>query len=171
MQLQAAGYASLVAVQEADASVLLAAGALPEALLWRTAAVPPTAASRPTFDMKASRGALHILPVPSDAAAVKRMQKWLPKAYFIKIKPNAKLPGLSKGASVLGFDYTFWVHKDVKADVVYKVTKTMFDNAASFRSASPLWRRFSEKTMAKDLGVAYHPGAVKFYKEKGMWKR
>ena len=129
------------------------------------------AASRPTFDMRASRGALHILPVPDDAASVKRMQKWLPKSYVIAIKPNAKLPGLAKGAKVLGFDYTFWVNKDVNAAVVYRVAKTMFDNAGSFRSASPLWRRFSAKTMAKDLGVAYHPGAVKFYKEKGMWQR
>ena len=129
------------------------------------------AASRPTFDMKAARGALFIPPVPDDPAAVKRMQKWLPQSYVIRIKPNPKLPGLAKGATVLGFDYTLWAHKDVKADVVYRVAKTMHDNAADFRAASPLWRRFSAETMAKDLGVPYHPGAIRFYKEKGMWKR
>ena len=129
------------------------------------------AASRPTFDMKAARGALRILPVPGDAAAVQRMQKWLPQSYVINIKPNPKLPGLANGAAVLAFDYTLWAHKDVAADVVYRVAKTMHEHAADFRAASPLWRRFSEKTMAKDLGVPYHPGAIRFYKEKGMWTR
>lgn len=129
------------------------------------------AASRPTFDMKAARGELHILPVPSDPASVKRMQAVLPQVYVIKIKPNPKLPGLKNGASVLGLDYTLWTHKGVSDDTAYKMAKAMYENADKLRAASPLWRRFRSETMAKDMGVPYHPGAIKFYKEKGMWKR
>jgi hypothetical protein len=37
--------------------------------------------------------------------------------------------------------------------------------------AAPPFRLFDPKTMSKDLGaLQYHPGAVKFYREAGIWK-
>jgi TRAP-type uncharacterized transport system substrate-binding protein len=37
------------------------------------------------------------------------------------------------------------------------------------KETSPLWKEFDPKLMSKELGVPYHPGAIKFYQAKGIW--
>ncbi|MDP6259671.1 MAG: TAXI family TRAP transporter solute-binding subunit, partial [Rhodospirillales bacterium] len=59
----------------------------------------------------------------------------------------------------------------VSNDVVYRVTKAMYENKKALVAATPMWRSFSPKKMSKDQGLAFHPGAAKFYKEKGTWNR
>ena len=127
--------------------------------------------SKPTRDMKAAQGALRFLSISEDREAIARMRKYLPQAYVVTVKANPKLPGLGEDAKVMAFDYTLWAHKDVKDDIVYKVVRAMHDHADELRSAAPLWRGFKEAGMAKSIGIAYHPGAIRYYREKGMWKQ
>lgn len=127
--------------------------------------------SKPTRDMKAAKGALRILPISDDRAAVERMRRHLPQSYVLNVKANPRLPGLGEETKIMAFDYVFWAHKDVKDDVVYKVVRAMHDHAAELRAAAPLWRGFKNAGMAKNVGVDYHPGAIRYFREKGMWKR
>ena len=127
--------------------------------------------SKPTRDMKAAQGALRVLPINDDRDSVARMRRHLPQSYVVEMKANPKLPGLSSDVKVLAFDYTLWAHKDVKGDIVYRVTQTLHDRAADLRAAAPLWRGFKAAGMAKKAGIAYHPGAIRFYREKGLWQQ
>lgn len=127
--------------------------------------------SRPTRDMKATLGALRILPLDPSPAAVERMREFLPQAYVVKMAANPKLPGLQEATNVGAFDYTLFASKDASADVVYKVTKALYENEKELHAAAPLWRGFKASGMSKDVGLTYHPGAIKFYREKGMWTR
>ena len=59
--------------------------------------------------------------------------------------------------------------KHVSDDVVYRVTKAMFENKKALVGASPMWRGFSPKGMSKkQSGLEYHSGAIKLFKEKGI---
>ena len=127
--------------------------------------------SKPTRDMKAARGALRILPINEDRDSVARMRRHLPQSYVIEMKANPKLPGLGRDANIMAFDYTLWAHKDVKDDTVYRVARTMHERADDLRAAAPLWRGFKTADMAKKVGIAYHPGAIRFYREKGLWRQ
>lgn len=127
--------------------------------------------SKPTRDMKAAQGDLKILPLSDDKEAIARMRKHLPQSYVITMKANPKLPGLKEDVKIMAFDYTLWAHKDVKDDLVYKVAKAMHDHADELRAAAPLWRGFKQEGMAKQVGVPFHPGAIRYYREKGMWKQ
>ena len=127
--------------------------------------------SKPTRDMKAAQGALRILPIDDDRDSVARMRRHLPQSYVIAMKANPKLPGLSSDVNIMAFDYTLWAHKDVKADIVYRVARAMHDRAADLRAAAPLWRSFKAAGMAKKVDIAYHPGAIRFYREKGLWRQ
>lgn len=68
------------------------------------------------------------------------------------------------------FDYMLFASKDVKDEVVYKVTKALYENDKELVAASPLWRSFKPAKMGKDQGMPFHPGAAKFLKEKGAMK-
>ena len=54
--------------------------------------------------------------------------------------------------------------------IVYKVTKALYDHADELRSGGVHWRRYDRALIAKDLGVTHHPGAVKYFREKGLIK-
>ena len=127
--------------------------------------------SKPTRDMKAAQGKLRILPIVDDRDSVARMRGHLPQSYVIAMKANPKLPGVSKDVKIMAFDYTLWAHKDVKDDIVYRVARSMHDRAADLRAAAPLWRSFKAAGMAKNVDIAYHPGAIRFYREKGLWRQ
>ena len=58
---------------------------------------------------------------------------------------------------------------DVSEDVVYAVVKAVFDNLDDFRKQHPAFANLDPKKMIKDgISAPLHPGAVKYYKEKGL---
>jgi TRAP transporter TAXI family solute receptor len=56
----------------------------------------------------------------------------------------------------------------VPDDVVYNLVKAVFDNFDEFKKLHPAFANLDPKNMVKDgQSAPLHPGAVKFYKEKG----
>jgi hypothetical protein len=56
----------------------------------------------------------------------------------------------------------------VTDDVVYTVVKAVFDNFDQFTSLHPAFANLKPEQMIKDgLSAPLHPGAVKYYKERG----
>jgi TRAP-type uncharacterized transport system substrate-binding protein len=56
----------------------------------------------------------------------------------------------------------------VPADTVYEVVKAVFDNFDEFKKLHPALAHLEPKDMVKNGNSApLHPGAVKYYKEKG----
>ena len=59
----------------------------------------------------------------------------------------------------------------VPDDVVYNVVKATFDNFDEFKKLHPAFASLDPTKMVKDgLSAPLHPGAVKYYKEKGWIK-
>ncbi|MEM6470251.1 MAG: TAXI family TRAP transporter solute-binding subunit [Planctomycetota bacterium] len=54
-------------------------------------------------------------------------------------------------------------------DLIYEVTKTIWENRAEVAEKHPAGNALNEKNIARDTGIEYHPGAIKFYKEAGIW--
>jgi TRAP transporter TAXI family solute receptor len=53
-------------------------------------------------------------------------------------------------------------------DAVYALVKAVFDNFDEFKKLHPAFANLDPKSMVKDgLSAPLHPGAVKYYKEKG----
>ncbi|MDG2285014.1 MAG: TAXI family TRAP transporter solute-binding subunit [Alphaproteobacteria bacterium] len=72
--------------------------------------------------------------------------------------------------TTFGVGATFVSSTDVPDEVVYTVVKAVFENFDSFRKLHPAFAHLSEKEMISDgLSAPLHPGALKYYKEKG-WK-
>jgi TRAP transporter TAXI family solute receptor len=59
----------------------------------------------------------------------------------------------------------------VPEETVYQVTKAVFENFNEFKSLHPAFANLDPAKMVKDgLSAPLHPGAVKYYKEKGWLK-
>lgn len=123
-------------------------------------------------DMNAKiKGGVRFLSFDPSPAASKRSQKHAPNTAFLNVKPAKPLVGILAPTNILSFDYTLWAHKGVSNGVVAKVAKAMYENEKELHASSPLWRSHKSKKMSKDQGFAYHPGAIGFYKQAGVWKR
>jgi TRAP-type uncharacterized transport system substrate-binding protein len=58
----------------------------------------------------------------------------------------------------------------VSEKAVYTIVKAWWDNLAELQTLHPLFKRWAKEHQAlTNFTVPYHPGAVKFYKEAGVW--
>ncbi len=61
-------------------------------------------------------------------------------------------------------------HSKVPEDTVYKITKALFDYKADLASAHAKGNLLSLQTATRGVSIPFHPGAAKYYKEKGVMK-
>ena len=63
------------------------------------------------------------------------------------------------------------VSADLSEDLVYKMTKALAENIKDLGQMSSSLRGFDPKSLARSISpkAKFHPGAVKYYKERG-WK-
>ena len=64
---------------------------------------------------------------------------------------------------------SFVTSADVPDELVYVVVKAVFENLDDFRKQHPAFANLDPKKMIVDgLSAPLHPGAIKYYKEKGL---
>jgi TRAP transporter TAXI family solute receptor len=56
-------------------------------------------------------------------------------------------------------------------DIVYAVTKEVFDNLDYFKTLHPAYQVLTKKSMLEGLSAPVHPGALRYYKEAGLLTR
>jgi hypothetical protein len=59
---------------------------------------------------------------------------------------------------------------ELKEDVVYQLTKALFDNQPELAATHAKGKELNLKTAVKGVSIPFHPGAKKYYKEKGVMK-
>ncbi|MGQ0653796.1 MAG: TAXI family TRAP transporter solute-binding subunit [Betaproteobacteria bacterium] len=144
--------------------------------MWDSFKQQQTAASIATIGMsqlqelQAALDGVRFISFDSSPAAVSAMQKHVPYSYVVEVKPGPGKIGIDAPTNMLVYDYALWVNAKVKNEVVAKVVETLYSNPTDIKATSPLWTEFDPAQMGKDVGIAYHPGAVAFYKSKGIVK-
>ena len=90
-------------------------------------------------------------------------------AFYAKATvPGGMYPGTPDDVETFGVKATFVTSADVDDDVVYQVVKAVFDNFDRFKGLHPAFANLKEEDMISGgLSAPLHPGAVKYYKERG----
>lgn len=88
--------------------------------------------------------------------------------YAVATIPGGMYANNPNPTQTYGVLATMITSSKVPDDVVYALTKAVFDNFDEFKKLHPAFANLDEKKMIKDgLSAPLHPGAVKYYKEKG----
>ena len=99
-------------------------------------------------------------------ASYEEMRKINP-AYKLVTIPKGTYPKQDKDVQVIGY-YTHVVAScTLPEDKVYKMTKAIAGNKDAGRGLQGHGRA-DPGGMAQDIGVPFHPGAAKWYKEAGI---
>ncbi len=89
-------------------------------------------------------------------------------AYAAATIPGGMYPGNDNDIASWGPKATFVTDASTPDEVVYTLVKGVFDNFDDFKKLHPAFGRLTEEQMIKDgLSAPLHPGAVKYYKERG----
>ena len=60
---------------------------------------------------------------------------------------------------------------DVDEELVYRVTKALYENSQAVTDRHPAGRAINAHNVVRDTGTPFHPGAVRFYREVGIWPK
>jgi hypothetical protein len=90
--------------------------------------------------------------------------------YYAKaIIPGGMYRGTDEDVETFGVKATFVTSADVPDDVVYAVTKAVFENFDDFKKLHPAFATLQQEEMLTEaLSAPLHPGAEKYYQEAGM---
>jgi len=90
------------------------------------------------------------------------------KAYARATIPGGMYPGNPDDIASWGPKATIVTSADTSDEVVYALVSAIFENFDAFKKLHPAFARLDEAEMISDgLSAELHPGAVKYYKERG----
>lgn len=106
--------------------------------------------------------------VPLTGAAVDKLVETYP--YYAKATiPGGLYPNNPDDTQTYGVLATFVTSEDVPDEAVYTVVKAVFDNFDDFKRLHPAFANLKKEDMVKKgLSAPLHPGAEKYFKEKGL---
>ncbi len=87
--------------------------------------------------------------------------------YKIGVIPAGTYPDQSEDVPTVIMGTTLMVNADVSEDTVYQITKTLCENTDKLPDIHQSMSVFDCATAAKDPPAPIHPGAARYYKEKG----
>ena len=104
--------------------------------------------------------------VPVDDKTMGALKKENPGYNKLIIKAGT-YPKQDKDVPVIGYSTHIVAACNLPEDTVYKMTKAMAANVADMAAVVKSIEGLTPKDMALDIGVPFHKGAAKFYKEAG----
>jgi uncharacterized protein len=108
---------------------------------------------------------IRVLSLPNSADALMRMRKIAPGSIIETVQPGPKYPGMAGPTNVFSMPFILTAGAKVSDEMVYKVVTSLAANKKKLVASHKVFGGMDPKKMNTDLGIPYHPGAIKFYKE------
>jgi len=110
------------------------------------------------------------LPMDPSPEAVKRMKEFCETAY-VALVPGGVHIGVPEDQYLMHMDVIFVAREDISEAAIYEITKAVYEHNAELVKKPGLFEWTTDKFLTKEPRLPYHPGAIKFYKEKGLWTK
>jgi TRAP transporter TAXI family solute receptor len=122
-------------------------------------------------EVAAAVGGLRQLPYANSPDAVARMRAVRPEYYVVELKPAPHIVGIEKPTFAQAFDFIIGVGAHVPDEAVYEFVKAVHANRKPLAEGHPTLNLFNPDNAGKlQPTLPHHPGAVKFFKEAGIWR-
>lgn len=122
-------------------------------------------------EFDATMGGIRYIDFNDSEEAVAAMNEWLPQMYLAEVQPSEEIPGIDVPTHIMVYDYTLFASADTSDEQVYEVVKAIYESEESLLATGPFFNGLDVSNMGRDVGLPYHPGAIKFYEEQGIWNQ
>ncbi len=123
----------------------------------------PTAA---VLDLGATPG-ITIRLIPHGDAVPKMVAKYGP-LYFVRNIPKGTYGGMDADVPVATATNLLAVHERLEEPMAYQITKLLHEHTAELVAVHPAAKEISLKSAVMGSPIPFHPGALRYYKEKGV---
>lgn len=107
--------------------------------------------------------------IPFTEEEVEKVQKAYP--YYVRtVIPKGTYRGQKEDVLTLGVWTSVVCHKDLPEDLVYKITKAIFEHRDMLIQTHAIAQYTTPENSAKLSPIPIHPGALRYYKELGLVK-
>jgi TRAP transporter TAXI family solute receptor len=120
----------------------------------------------------AAVGGIRALPIPNTPESVAAIKKHWSTGYLVQAEPGPANPGVLEPGWFIAYPMVIFSNTKVPDATVEKLTKIIYESQSEMGQVFAPMKSFDpKKDMVGDVSPGqYHPGAVKFYKETGLWK-
>jgi TRAP transporter TAXI family solute receptor len=119
----------------------------------------------------AAVGGLRALSIEPTQENLRLVREHWPVAFFTEMEPGPASPGVLEKAHFLAYPQLIFTHAGVSDDLVYQMAKILYENKETMAQTFPPFNAFNPDDIVGDVAPAeYHPGAIRFYEEVGLWK-
>jgi len=115
----------------------------------------------------ASTKKIRLLSLPEDK--IKELQK-INVGYLKRVIPSGTYTGVNYDTITVGYFTHLVISAKLAEPLVYKITKVLAENVERLGDVVKDMKGVTVKDLSLDIGVPFHPGALKYYKEKGVIK-
>ncbi|MBN2626260.1 MAG: TAXI family TRAP transporter solute-binding subunit [Spirochaetales bacterium] len=107
----------------------------------------------------------HFVPIDKVDSLLAKYSYYAPSFVPVSEYPNASN---TDNVPTFGVKATLCTSADVPDEVVYAITKEVFENLDEFKSLHPAFAVLTKESMLEGLSAPIHPGALKYYEEAGL---
>ena len=126
-------------------------------------------AGAPTTSIVELANAREIRIVPLSGPEIESLRKKQP--YYASVQlPSGTYKGQSAPVDTLAVMAIWATHDGVTDAMAYEVTKALYENAEILGQVHPKGKEISLRTALLSVSIPLHPGAEKYYREKGLIK-
>ncbi|MBI4482226.1 MAG: TAXI family TRAP transporter solute-binding subunit [Acidobacteria bacterium] len=91
--------------------------------------------------------------------------------YFTRTIPKGTYPGQGQDLVALEIGSAqLATHPDVDEGLVYRIAKAVYEHREQLGKTHPAAREIAASHVAQYEGVLFHPGAIRYFKEIGVWR-
>ena len=100
---------------------------------------------------------------------VERFRKAVP-GYYTRWLKAGEAAAIVEDTCVNAYDIYFLTHKRATEQVVTTVLKAIWENVDKLPPLHPVFKEWTrERSVDPEVTIPYHPAAIQFYKERGLW--
>lgn len=89
--------------------------------------------------------------------------------YFPLEIPPGSYPGVETAVPVVGVANVLVVNQSMPDDLAYDITRVLFEKQEQLAAIHPEARNLSMASATTGSPTDFHPGAIRYYREKGAW--
>lgn len=105
--------------------------------------------------------------IPEDK--MKAIVEDLGPAFHIEVVPKGTYKGHDKDAIAPSLSASLVGAESLSTETVYEITKAFFGHFDDFKLAHKAARFWTIENSLEKFHIPFHPGAIKYFKEKGVW--
>lgn len=121
-------------------------------------------------ELDAALGGIHFISLPDTEEARAAMAEVRPEYGIARQAAAPFLHGVEDGSFLMEYGMTVVAHPEVDEDIAYQVAKTLHEHKEALVAGHPSFGALLPDELASQQpGVSYHPGAIGFYKDAGIW--